>query len=147
MNTLSNYDITDIVKKMRLPLKGIYFKDAFPTKPEKGFYIINIQSKEDPRNGTHWTALYYDGLHNLYYDSFGFPPPAELEKIIIPYIYNDRDIQNINTSSCGFYCIAFIKFIYKLKDKEKGFNIFLNLFDDTTSRNELILYDVLYRLD
>jgi hypothetical protein len=146
MNTLSNYDITEICKKMNLPIKGIYFKDALPTKPDKGFYIINIQSKDDPRNGTHWTCLFYDGLKNLYYDSFGFPPPQELENIIIPYIYNDRDIQNIKTSSCGFYCIAFIKFLHKLKNKEKGYNIFLNMFNNDTTKNELILYDILYRM-
>jgi len=147
MNTLSNYDLTDIVKTMNLPLKGIYFKDAFPSNPDKGFYIINIQSKKDPRNGTHWTCLYYDGLKNLYYDSFGFPPPAELEKIITPYIYNNRDIQNIQTSSCGYYCVAFIKFLYRHSNKEKAYDVFLNLFNDKTSRNELILYDILYHMD
>ena len=88
--------------------------------------------------------LYYDNLNNLYYDSFGFPAPKEIEIKLIPYIYNDRNIQNINTSSCGFYCIDFIKFLYKFKDKEKAYNLFLDLFKNNTSKNELILYDILY---
>ena len=144
MNSTSNYDLIEIAHKMRLPLKGIYFKDDLPDKMSNGFYIINLQSKNDPRNGTHWTVLYYDNLNNLYYDSFGFPAPKEIEIKLIPYIYNDRNIQNINTSSCGFYCIAFIKFLYKFKDKEKAYNLFLDLFKNNTSKNELILYDILY---
>jgi hypothetical protein len=147
MNTLSNFDIIEICEKMKLPLNGIYFQDDLPDKPDKGFYIINIQSKDDSRNGTHWTALYFDNKTNLYYDSFGFLAPQELQSIIIPYIYNDRNIQNIKTSSCGFYCIAFIKFLNNINDKEKAFNMFLNLFDDDTTKNELILHDILYRMN
>lgn len=145
MNSTSNFDLLEIANKMKLPLKGVYFKDNLPEKIEDGYYIINLQSKNDPRNGTHWTVFYYDNLNNLYYDSFGFPAPKELEIRLTPYTYNDRDIQNINSSSCGFYCIAFIKFLHNFEDKEKAFNIFLDMFDDNTAKNELILHDILYK--
>ena len=112
---------------MDLPLRGIYFKDTVPPNPDRGFYIINLQSEADPRNGTHWTCFYYDGLTNLYYDSFGFPAPEELEEVIFPYIYNDRDIQDIKSSSCGYYCIAFIIYLYRYGAGINSFEAFINL--------------------
>lgn len=144
MNTLSNFEIIEICKEMNIPLIDIFFKDSIPNNLNKGFYIINLQSKDDKRNGTHWTSFYYDGIKNIYYDSFGFKPPEETEIILEPYIYNDKDIQNINSSSCGFYCIAFIKFLSKLNNKIKGFEKFIELFDKNTLKNELILDSILY---
>lgn len=148
MNTLSDSEIIEICKNYRLPLNGIYFKDDLPSKMTNGFYIINLQSINNSGNGTHWTAFYYtDKPHeiNIYYDSFGFPAPRETEQIIKPYIYNSRDIQNINSSSCGFYCIAFIKFLNNVTNKTKGFEHFLNLFNNETTRNEIILKNILYK--
>lgn len=148
MNTLSDSEIIEICKNYRLPLNKICFKDDLPNELEKGFYIINLQSKFKNGNGTHWTAFYCSGLPseiNIYYDSFGFPAPEEVEEKIKPYIYNSKDIQNINTSSCGFYCIAFIKFLNGLNNKVDGYEKFLNLFNNETSRNEMILNNILYK--
>lgn len=144
MNTLSNIDISEICRVMGLPLKGIYFKDTVPKDPDFGFYIINLQSVSDSRNGTHWTAFYHDNHINLYYDSFGFPPPADLEPILYPYLFNNKDNQHMTSSSCGFYCIAFIKFLNGFKNKLKAYESFLKLFNDDTTKNELILYNILY---
>ena len=143
-NKLSNIEIFEISDKMRLPLEGIFFKDDLPNPLKKGFYIINLQSEMTNGRGTHWTAFYYDGIKNIYYDSFGFPAPKETEAHINPYIYSKKNIQDINTSSCGFYCLAFIKFLKNKINKEKAFNTFINLFDDKTYKNEMILDSILY---
>lgn len=146
MNALTDYEIIEICKEMNIPLNGIYFKDSLKNL-KNGFYIINLMSKDDSRNGTHWTAFYYNESEKyptLYYDSFGFVPPKETEKIIKPYIYNDKDIQNINSSSCGYYCIAFIKFLHRLRNKIKAYQTFINMFDEDTRKNESILYSILY---
>lgn len=146
MNTLSNKDINEIINSMGLKhqLNGISFKDDLPKNLKYGFYICNLQSKKTDGNGTHWTVFYYDGEQNLYYDSFGFHPPREIEQKINPYFYNHKNIQNEKTSSCGYYCIAFIKFLSKIKDKKKAFENFINLFDKDTTKNEMILQSLLY---
>jgi len=145
MNKLSNIDLFEICKEMNLPLNGIFFKDDLPPKLLNGFYIINLQSEMTNGRGTHWTAFYYDGKRNIYYDSFGFPPPEETEKLIKPFVYSCIDVQDIDSSSCGFYCVGFIKFLKDRKDKLNAFEKFINLFDHKrTAKNESILNAILY---
>jgi hypothetical protein len=35
-------------------------------------------------------------------------PPENIHYIIYPYTDNNEHIQNITSSACGYYCIAFI---------------------------------------
>ena len=94
---------------------------------------------------THWTVFFYNKpLTSIYYDSFGFIAPLPVQAKIKPYIYNDKEIQNYNSSACGYYCIAFIKFLHNKTDKEKSFLTFLKLFNIKTHHNDKILYDLLY---
>ena len=147
MNRLSDTEIIEICNKLNLPINYIGFKDNI-NEIKQGFYIINLQSKFINGDGTHWTAFYVSGIPsqlNIYYDSFGFPAPDEVEKLIKPYVYNCHDIQNINSSSCGFYCIAFIKFLNKLTNKIKAYEHFLKLFSNDNTKNEMILKDILYK--
>ncbi len=144
-NTLSNYDIDEIIANYKIPFNGIYSKDSLPNKLMNGFYIINLQDSDDG-NGTHWTTLnkINDG-YSIYYDSFGFVPPKDVEDKLHKYDYNDKQIQNINSTSCGFYCIAFIKFMYSHSNNpQKAFQTFISLFKNETIDNENILYDILY---
>ena len=114
MNTLSNIDIINIINKYDLNycFGGVFSKDTLPLLKHNTFFIINLDDHEGP--GTHWTAFYNNILKSLYFDPFGFVAPLFVNYKIKPYIYNDDDIQNINTSSCGFYCIALLKF-YMIK--------------------------------
>jgi hypothetical protein len=140
MNVLSDFDIYEILDHHNIKINGIYQKDKL-TDLCVGFYIINLQSSTEG-NGTHWCALYYAG-NSSWFDSFGFVPPEEIELLLGDYNYNDNDLQNIDSSSCGFYCIAFIKFLYNKKDKEKAYKTFLNLFKENTFQNEHILKQIL----
>ena len=143
MNSLSSNDIYDICKNKGLILNGIHLKDDLPNKLNKGFYIINLQSKKSNGNGTHWTVFYFDNKKNLYFDPMGFVPPESVEKRIKPYIYCDNQIQSIDTSSCGFYCIAFISFLSKTKNKDDGFKTFVKLFSINVNMNENVLNNIL----
>lgn len=142
MNVLSDKDIIEILDHYKIPINAIKQKDRLNSL-KYGYYIINLQSSEDG-NGTHWTALYYNPEKSYYFDSFGFPPPEEIEQLLDKYEYNKHQIQNIDSSSCGFYCIAFIKFMYSKKDKQKAFNTFINIFKKNTFQNEKILNGILY---
>ena len=145
-NELSNFDIIKIIEDMKLThvFGGVYSKDQLPTLQRNNFYIINLESSDAGR-GSHWTVFFYNKpLTSIYYDSFGFIAPLEVQAKIKPYIYNDKEIQNYKSSACGYYCIAFIKFLHNKTNKEKSFLTFLKLFNIKTHHNDKILYNLLY---
>ena len=133
----TNIQLLDFSEKMGLPLNDILMRDEMNQLKDDGFYIINLDTSNN--NGTHWTALYYHPLNSYYCDSFGFVPPLEVEEKIKPYLYNDSDIQDFNSEACGYYCLAFIKFLYDKTDKELAFKEFLKMFNKKTIENDNIL--------
>ena len=142
-NSLSDMDIIHILKSQKIKLNGVYMKDELPSKLKKGFYVINLQSS-NVGNGTHWTALYYSSKHSFYFDPFGFLAPIEIEQKLKTYLYNDKQIQNLKSTACGYYCVAFILFMNKRKNKKLGFDIFINEFSRNTKNNDKLLYNYLY---
>ena len=143
-NITSNTELLDILKNYNITINGVYAKDQLKKPLKDGFYIINLDDSDG--TGTHWCSLYKinDAL-SLYWDSFGFPAPENIEDLLYKYEYNKKQIQDINSTSCGFYCVAFIKFLSNKTDKRKAFETFCNLFGKSTSDNEFILYQILYR--
>jgi hypothetical protein len=139
INTLSNFDIDEILNKYNIKYNGIFSKDKLPSKLLNGFYVINLQHSK-LGGGTHWTSLYKinDG-YSLYYDSFGFPAAQDIVDKLHCYDYNNKDIQDINSSSCGYYCIGFIKFMNSHPNNpKKAFDTFIQLFSSDTKKNEYI---------
>lgn len=128
-NQLSNHQIDDALKHCT-HYKGCFVKDELP-KLTKGFYVINLDGT------SHWTVLYKD-TDDYYFDAFGFPAPEEVEDKIGQYYWNKTDIQDIDTTSCGYYCIAFIKFMNNKLNPAQRFSTFISLFDDP-EKNEKIL--------
>jgi hypothetical protein len=141
LKSLSNIELTKLIDKMKLPINDIIMRDEEHLMKKDGFYIINLDKSSG--NGTHWTVLYYHPLKSYYNDSFGFVPPLEVEKKIKPYLYNDKDIQDWNSSACGWYCLAFIKFLHDKQNKEMAFKEFLKMFKTKTTNNDDILYKYL----
>jgi hypothetical protein len=66
-----------------------------------------------------------------------------VEQKIKPYIYNDADIQDFNSEACGYYALAFIKFLHDKTNKEVAFKEFLNLFKNNKKENDNILKNYL----
>ena len=143
-NSLSDTDIKDILKSQGIKIKGVYMKDQLPAKLKTGFYVINLQSSF-VGNGTHWTTFYYSPKHSYYFDAFGMIPPEHIHYMIHPYTYNDKQIQNIKSTACGYYCVSFILFMIGRKNKRIGFDIFVNEFSTNTKSNDKILYNYLYK--
>ena len=74
---LSNYDITDICKKLKINLNGIYSNDLFnDVVLENGFYVINLDNSAN--SGTHWTCVAVNNNNHLYFDSYGFISPQSV---------------------------------------------------------------------
>ena len=143
-NTLSNIDIEEILKSQGIKIKGIFMKDELPSKLKTGFYVINLASEKSHNGGTHWTALYYDSKHSYYFDPFGFLAPTEVEQKLNRYTFNNKQIQNLKSTACGYYCVAFIIFMSERKNKKIGFKIFVDEFSTNTKKNDKLLYNYLY---
>ena len=148
MNELSNFEIIDIIKEMKLDYHfgGVYSKDLLPKELiREKFYIVNLEDSDGENGGTHWTVFYFNNpLTSIYFDSYGFPAPIDVENRIKPYIFNDKEIQDFDSSACGYYCIAFIQFLYNKDNKQEVFKTFLKLFKLQTLKNDKILYNLLY---
>jgi hypothetical protein len=146
-NELSNFDIIDIIKDLKLDhcFGGVYSKDQLPKDLMRTkFYIVNMQD-HDEGEGTHWIVFYYiKPLTSIFFDSFGFLPPEDIDEVIKPYIYNDEDVQDLDSSACGYFCIAFIKFLYNKQDKQEAYKGFLKLFKLDTLQNDKILQELIY---
>ena len=135
MNETSSTDLMDLCKKFDIECHGCYTPDEL-SELKKGNYILNL-------NGTsHWCGLIV-GEPSVYFDSFGFPPDQKIEDMMDKYIYNPYDIQALPSSSCGYFVIAFLKWMNGKKEKEKAFKLFLQQFSNRLRKNEYVLENML----
>jgi hypothetical protein len=102
---------------------------------------------KESSDGTHW-CCWHIGENNLYFDSFGFSPPKELEHKLETFTYNAKKIQNLNTDSCGRFWLYCIKY-YEERDNAppRGFHQYLSLFSDKSAKNEKILENAFLHMD
>lgn len=145
-NMLTNFDIDAYMEKLKVKdYYGSFVKDELP-ELNKGFYVINLNGS------SHWTVLCKDIDHYgnniyLYFDSFGFPAPIEVEKVMerdnmgkkTDYFSMQNQIQDIDHTSCGFYVIGWCKFLNNKKNKVKAYQDFIKKFTDDTTKNDAIL--------
>jgi hypothetical protein len=136
-NELTDTEIKELMKGLKLPLNGIYIDDKMPKRLKNGNYVINLNGR------SHWCGLVRDGKKYFYFDSYGFVPSQEVEDQIGKYVYSDFDVQSIDSSSCGFYVIAFFKALNKKKDKMKAYHSFLKKFGSNKFKNESVMEKIL----
>lgn len=112
---LSNYEILDLAKKLKIPhFYGVFMRDTLPKKSKSKLrecWIINHGSSHT--YGTHWTALAKNHKIAFYFDSFGkLPPPLEIVKYLrgrgVRLYYNVKKYQNYGTVICGHLCLKFL---------------------------------------
>ena len=128
----SSIDIENYLKDQKGFL-GCFACNDLPPFPKKFpvSMIINTQRKSQP--GEHWLALVLTKSKCLYFDSFGV---GITEETIVSYLQqkyekvtvNNECIQHFNSTSCGLFCIAFIKHV-KSKPSFETFISKFNLFD------------------
>ncbi len=119
---LADFEIKDWAKKVRLHnFKGVFMRDELPAVLKEGCYIINLDHSS--RAGTHWVALRVEAGHSLYCDSYGLPPPEEVQKAVqqrqYPIIYSVRQIQALNSVMCGYICLYFLHQLQQGRDLEE----------------------------
>ena len=83
-------------------------------------FILNLDHSSN--RGTHWTCVFVECGACYYFDSFGFPPPIEVEKYLKGVAgeryYNSFEIQKGNQVICGHFCI------YMLMKLNEGFDFY-----------------------
>lgn len=138
---LTNKEVSEICKKINIPLVGVFSKNELPDFVKHGGYIINLQDS-DKGYGSHWVALSINKTGKAeYFDSFGFPAPNDVDEFLrnngfIPYTSSEKHLQNIDSGTCGYYCIAFLHYTLVRGGSLKGF---LDLFSPDVGDNNRIL--------
>jgi len=143
---ITNFDLEKLAKFYKLPLVSICMKNELPPKPEEGCYIVNMQSSS-AGSGTHWIAFFLFKNICYYFDSFGAPPPVEIINFIKKkkgshLLFNNFIIQDLKSSNCGYFSLAFLLYMYQNRQKsnlKEVFNEFVNNFADDTTKNDEIL--------
>ena len=103
-------------------------------------YIFNLQSENDG-HGTHLVAFKYKNNEIDYFDSFGFPPPIDIMKKSKGKIkYSHKEIQDYDSTTWGWFCIAAI---VSDDNSKTHFNKFLNIFSSNTELNDKLLFKFL----
>tara|TARA_R110000822_G_scaffold148471_3_gene287475 strand:- start:1710 stop:2123 length:414 start_codon:yes stop_codon:yes gene_type:complete len=131
MNETTNHDLALLCSKRNIQLNGIYNAQTIE-ELEEGNTILNLNGH------SHWTCVIKTKDKCVYFDSFGLPPPLRICQMMGDYTYSPKEIQALNSSSCGFYCVACLQFM-KGKTDDRRFLIFQNFFNDEYLNNEMVL--------
>ena len=139
-NAMSSEDIIQFLNHRGCHINGVYSKDKLPTHLNRGWYVVNLQD-HDAGNGTHWTCLNNLGNDILYFDSLGFYPPLDVcGKAKGDIHFSHKQIQDINSTACGYFCCAAI--LSKI-DTPMKYERFLNHFNDDCQINDSVLFHML----
>jgi hypothetical protein len=114
--------------------------NELPPRLRNGFYVLNLNGQ------SHWVGLLKNGSKYYYFDSFGFGAPTVLEKKMSKdYVWNDEDIQHIDSSSCGWYVVCWMRTMMH-DPTERGYRSFMKLFNKRNNEeNEAVLGGLLPR--
>ena len=140
-NGLYSNEIENILNQKGYYINGVFSKDKLPKDLKDGWYIINLQNSNDGK-GSHWTSFKsINGSRIIeYFDAFGFSPPLEVyERAKGDILYSERQIQDINATTCGWFCIAAIVCDKGYETPKSHFDKFINMFSNNTNINDKIL--------
>lgn len=135
---LSATDIIEIGKNIGLKVR-VYARNAIPKKLTNGYYVINLDSKNG--SGTHWVCFVKDNKNIFYMDSFGMPPAQDeinvFKKEHDDVYFNNKQIQDINSILCGYFCLLFLNLYHHYgKNEPEILNVFYKLFSKNTKFND-----------
>lgn len=133
-NITSDSDIDEMLYHIS-NYKGCFVKDELPKELENGFYVVNLNGQ------SHWCALQKEGDIYFWFDSYGFPAPIEvIDRIDMDsYFWNEIQIQDLDSTACGYYCVAYVFFMNQKMNPFKSFVQFCKLFNKDTNKNDKIL--------
>lgn len=118
--------------------------DGLPkTSFTSGFFVVNTDKAAEP--GEHWCVVGVIEKTGIFFSSFGNPPS---EKTVVNFLQRNADVwylsskrlQSHNSSTCGLYCVMFIRAL----GKGLSMQSFLDCFDESDPRtNDVIVQNML----
>ena len=126
---MSNYDLLKWCQYLNIPINNVLSREeSSPHNHKQALFIYNLEPSY--MSGSHWVATYVkNGIIN-YFDSFGMPPFQEIVDHVkrknMTLLHQNNQIQNINTTTCGYFCLYFLNEMSKGRsyyDSMKVFNI------------------------
>lgn len=126
---------------------GVFAADTLPHPlPRKPALLI---ANTDPRYrpGQHWVAIYVDAKgRGEYFDSYGLPPFVTWHRLFMrkackSWKYNHVDLQALNSTVCGQYCVVYLLF------KAHGYTLsnFLARFTQNCDKNDVFVDQLFQR--
>ena len=133
---LSNHDLIKWCKYLNIPINDVLSRNEnVPHNHKQALFIYNLEPAY--MSGSHWVATYVKDNVINYFDSFGMPPFQEMvnhaKKKNLTLLHQNNQIQNIQTTTCGYFCLYF------LNEMNKGNSYYdlLQVFDiNDTMKNE-----------
>ena len=133
---MSNHDLLEWCRYLEIPITDVLSRDQTVLHNHRQALFIYIL-EPSYMSGSHWVATYVkDGVIN-YFDSFGMPPFQQMvnhtRSKSLTLLHQNNQIQNINTTTCGYFCLYF------LNEMSKGTTYYdlLQVFDiHDTMKNE-----------
>jgi hypothetical protein len=115
--SLTTADLEQLASHFRIALNYVGPKDLLREERVRyGGFIVNLNNHNQP--GSHWVCAYLTKYRGedlvLYFDAFGVIYPLEIQSFFkaLPLrpkvVYNQRDLQNIASSECGWFCLSFL---------------------------------------
>ena len=133
---LSNHDLIKWCKYLNIPINDVLSRNEnVPHNHKQALFIYNLEPAY--MSGGHCVATYVKDNVINYFDSFGMPPFQEMvnhaKKKNLTLLHQKNQIQNIQTTTCGYFCLYF------LNEMNKGNSYYdlLQVFDiNDTMKNE-----------
>ena len=109
--------------------------ETVPHNHRQALFIYNLEPSY--MSGSHWVSTYVKDKVINYFDSFGLPPFQEIvnhaKRKNMTLLHQSDQIQNINTTTCGYFCLYFLNKM----NKSKTYFDLLKVFDiNDTMKNE-----------
>lgn len=156
MAILTNFDIGEILERNGIRPVFIGYKDQLRETPlQVGSYVVNTATSYDGTGGVHWTAFLIErigGIHHvIYFDPLGVAPPPEIlmyvRKIDDDLWWNNEQLQNENTSICGWYVLYWIYYMVMTRQQTPSiytrYRQFLAGFSKNVEQNRRLLQEYL----
>ena len=138
---LSTNDINTMLRHITM-FAGTFPSDIVPIQQRKYPQAFVINTAPNRTSGEHWTALILTDSKCLYFDSLGCQIQnvsllKSLKKVGVRYYkYNSCQIQSVLSSSCGYYCIAFVMSFVS----NSSYSNFMSKFVTDLKQNDDICY-------
>ena len=136
---MSNFDLLEWCKYLKIPIKNVLSRDeTVPHNHKLGLFIYNLEPSY--MSGSHWVATYVKDNVINYFDSFGMAPFQEIlnhaKERNLTLLHQDQQIQNLYTTTCGFYCLYFLNEMHKSPGQSVDYFDLLQVFSFDTNKNE-----------